>query len=93
MTEQDRPDDQTSDPRLDAIVARMSRLVDVEYIPTWLDTPLRPLGDVSPRAMFARGDAAAVEALVEELETGLATEQIYRGDQSPEEFLADPRTA
>ena len=41
---------------LSAIVERLARVIDPEYIPDWLHKPVPALGDEKPTGLLARGE-------------------------------------
>ena len=51
-----------------AIVDRLSRTMDAEYIPLWLNKPLLALGDERPLIALGQGRYKEVSRLVAELE-------------------------
>jgi hypothetical protein len=53
---------------LSAIVERLARVMQPEYIPVWLTKPLEALDDEKPIELIARGDYARVARLVSSLE-------------------------
>lgn len=54
---------------LSAMVERLSWVVDSEYIPVWLHTPVAALDGEKPRAVLARGDHSQLSRLISELES------------------------
>lgn len=54
---------------LSAMVERLSRVVDPEYIPLWLHKPVVTLGDEKPIDVLARGDYRRLSRLISELES------------------------
>ena len=58
---------------LSALVERLARVMDPDYIGVWLHKPLRPLGDDKPIDVLARGDYRRLSALVAELESPVAS--------------------
>lgn len=53
---------------LSALVERLARVVEAEYIPVWLTKPLEALDDEKPIDLIARGDYVRVARLVSSLE-------------------------
>jgi transcriptional regulator with XRE-family HTH domain len=54
---------------LSALVERLARVMDHEYLPIWLHKPVPALGDDKPLDVLARGDYRQLSALVAELES------------------------
>ena len=52
-----------------AIVDRLSRTMDEQYVPLWLNKPLAALGDERPLVALGEGRYKDVSRLVAELET------------------------
>jgi transcriptional regulator with XRE-family HTH domain len=53
---------------LSAIVERLPRVMDAEYIPVWLSKPIEALDDDKPLDVIARGEYRRVARLISELE-------------------------
>lgn len=53
---------------LSAIVDRLPRVMDAEYIPVWLTKPIEALDDEKPIDVIARGEYRRVARLLSELE-------------------------
>ena len=53
---------------LSAVVERLARVVDDEYIPVWLTKPIEALDDEKPIDLIRRGQYRRVAALVSSLE-------------------------
>ena len=53
---------------LSAIVDRLARVVEPEYIPVWLTKPVEALGDDKPIDLIKRGQYKAVARIVSSLE-------------------------
>jgi len=53
---------------LSAIVERLARVVEAEYIPVWLNKPVPALGDDKPLEVLSEGGYRRVARLVSELE-------------------------
>ena len=58
---------------LSAIVERLLRVIDPEYVPVWLNKPLQALGDRKPIDLIARGHYRRVARLVSALEDPVAS--------------------
>jgi transcriptional regulator with XRE-family HTH domain len=58
---------------LSALVERLARVIDAEYIPVWLHKPVPALDDDKPLDVLARGDYRAVSRLVAALESPVAS--------------------
>jgi transcriptional regulator with XRE-family HTH domain len=58
---------------LSALVSRLLRVVDAEYIPVWMTKPIEALDDEKPIDVLARGDYRRVAAVVRGLEHPGAT--------------------
>jgi len=58
---------------LSAIVDRLARVMDSEYIPVWMTKPLEVLDDEKPLDLIRRGEYRRVAALISELEDPGAT--------------------
>lgn len=54
---------------LSALVERLSRVMDPEYLPLWLHKPVPALGDEKPRDVLAQGEYRRLSAVVGELES------------------------
>ncbi len=54
---------------LSAIVERLARVVDPDYIPVWLRKPVVALGDEKPLDVLARGEYRRLSRLISELES------------------------
>jgi hypothetical protein len=62
----------TSSPReveLSAILERLARVIEPEYIPVWLDTPVPALGDQKPIELVARGEWQPLRKVIAGLES------------------------
>jgi transcriptional regulator with XRE-family HTH domain len=53
---------------LSEIADRLTRVMDPEYIPVWLNRPIEALDDDKPVELLARGDYRRVAQLIAELE-------------------------
>ncbi|MFL5953788.1 MAG: hypothetical protein ACJ76I_06745 [Gaiellaceae bacterium] len=53
---------------LAALVARLARVMDADYIPVWLSKPIEALDDEKPLDLIARGDYRFVSAALRNLE-------------------------
>lgn len=53
---------------LSALVERLARVMEPDYIPVWLTKPLKALDDKKPIELIARGDYLRVARLVSSLE-------------------------
>ena len=53
---------------LSALVERLARVMEPDYIPVWLTKPLEALDDEKPIELVARGDYVRVARLVASLE-------------------------
>ena len=53
---------------LSAVVERLARVMDPEYIPVWLTKPVEALDDEKPIELIRRGEYRAVAQLVSSLE-------------------------
>lgn len=53
---------------LSAIVDRLPRVMDADYIPVWLTRPVEALGDDKPIDVIARGEYRRVARVISELE-------------------------
>jgi uncharacterized protein (DUF2384 family) len=53
---------------LSALVNRLLRVMDPEYIPVWLTKPIEALDDEKPLDLIARGDYRRVSAVLRNLE-------------------------
>jgi transcriptional regulator with XRE-family HTH domain len=53
---------------LSALVSRLTRLVDADYIPVWMTKPIEALDDEKPIDVLARGEYPRVAAVVRALE-------------------------
>ncbi len=53
---------------LSALVHRLARVMDADYIPIWLKTPVRALDDEKPIDLIAGGEYRRVSKLVAALE-------------------------
>jgi uncharacterized protein (DUF2384 family) len=53
---------------LSAIVNRLTRVMEPEYIPTWMTKPIEALENEKPLDVIARGEYRYVSALVRNLE-------------------------
>jgi len=58
---------------LSALVERLARVVEPEYLSIWLHKPIPALADDTPLDVLARGDYRRVSALVAELEFPVAS--------------------
>src|SRR5580765_3145338 len=54
---------------LSAMVERLARVMDEEYIPVWLHKPLPALGDEKPIDLLAQGEWRRVARVISELES------------------------
>jgi hypothetical protein len=54
---------------LSAVVERLSRVIDADYVPVWLRKPVPALGDEKPLDVLARGDYKRLSRLISELES------------------------
>lgn len=54
---------------LSALVERLARVMDPEYLPIWLHKPVAALDDSKPIDVLANGDYRRLSALVAELES------------------------
>ena len=54
---------------LSAMVERLARVMDPDYIPVWLRKPAAALGDDKPLDVLARGDYRRLSRLISELES------------------------
>ena len=54
---------------LAAIVERLARVIDPDYIPVWLHKPVPALGDEKPIELLARGEWQPVVRVISELES------------------------
>ncbi|MGH3147014.1 MAG: hypothetical protein ACRDTR_14560 [Rubrobacter sp.] len=54
---------------LSAVVERLSRVIDADYIPVWLRKPVVALDDEKPLDVLARGDYRRLSRLISELES------------------------
>jgi transcriptional regulator with XRE-family HTH domain len=54
---------------LSALVERLSRVIEPEYIPVWLHKPIGALGDDKPLDVLAEGDYRRLSRLISELES------------------------
>ncbi len=54
---------------LSALVERLARVLDPEYLPIWLRKPVPALGDDKPLDLLAGGEYRRLSALVAELES------------------------
>ena len=54
---------------LSALVERLARVMDPEFLPLWLHKPVPALGDDKPLDVLARGDYRRVSTLVAEMES------------------------
>ncbi len=54
---------------LAAVVDRLVRVMDPEYVPLWMHKPVPALDDEKPIDVLARGDYRRLSALVAELES------------------------
>lgn len=54
---------------LSALVERLARLIDPEYIPVWLHKPMAALGDEKPIDLLGRGEWQPVARLISGLES------------------------
>jgi uncharacterized protein (DUF2384 family) len=57
---------------LSAIVERLLRVMDPEYIPVWLNKPIPALDDEKPLDLISRGDYRRVAEIISELEEPVA---------------------
>src|SRR2546423_8350600 len=57
---------------LSALVSRLTRLVDADYIPVWMTKPIEALDDEKPIDVLARGEYPRVAAVVRALEHPVA---------------------
>jgi uncharacterized protein (DUF2384 family) len=53
---------------LSAVVERLARVMDAEYIPVWLTKPVEALDDEKPIELIRRGEYRAVARLVSTLQ-------------------------
>ena len=53
---------------LSAVVDRLARVMDAEYIPVWMSKPLEALDDEKPLDLIRRGEYRRVTAVISELE-------------------------
>jgi transcriptional regulator with XRE-family HTH domain len=53
---------------LSALVSRLTRVVDADYIPVWMTKPVEALDDEKPIDLLARGEYRRVAAVVRALE-------------------------
>jgi len=53
---------------LSAVVERLARVMDADYIPVWLSKPVEALGDEKPIELLRRGEYQPVMQLVSSLE-------------------------
>ena len=53
---------------LSALVSRLTRVVDADYIPVWMTKPAEALDDEKPIDVLARGEYRQVAAAVRALE-------------------------
>lgn len=51
-----------------ALVSRLARVVDADYIPVWMTKPIEALDDEKPIDVLARGEYRRVAAVVRALE-------------------------
>jgi hypothetical protein len=51
------------------ILERLARVIDPDYVPVWLDTPIPALGGEKPSDLLARGDVQPVLQVISELES------------------------
>ena len=58
---------------LAALVERLARVIDPEYVAFWLNKPVPALGDEKPLDVLAAGGYRQVSALVAELESPVAS--------------------
>lgn len=58
---------------LAAIVERLLRVMEAEYIPLWMNKPIEALDDEKPLEMVARGEYRRVARLVSALEEPVAS--------------------
>ncbi len=54
---------------LSAMVDRLARVMDPDYIPVWMRKPVAALGDDKPLDVLARGDYRRLSRLISELES------------------------
>lgn len=54
---------------LSALVERLARVMEAEYVPVWMHKPIPALGDDKPLDVLARGEYRRLSALVAELES------------------------
>ena len=54
---------------LSAIVDRLTRVIDPDYIPVWIVKPIPALGDEKPIDVIARGDYRDVARVISALES------------------------
>lgn len=54
---------------LSAVVERLSRVMDADYIPVWLYKPVGALEDEKPIDLLSRGEYRRVARLISELES------------------------
>jgi len=54
---------------LSAMVERLARVMDPDYIPVWMHKPVAALGDDKPLDVLARGDYRKLSRLISELES------------------------
>lgn len=54
---------------LSGIVERLQGVVEAEYIPVWINKPIRALGDRKPIDLIAKGQYRDVARLISELES------------------------
>jgi hypothetical protein len=54
---------------LSAILERLARVIEPEYIPLWLDTPVPALGDQKPIDLVARREWQPLEEMIAGLES------------------------
>jgi transcriptional regulator with XRE-family HTH domain len=54
---------------LSAVVERLVRVIDAEYIPVWLRKPVVALDDEKPLDMLARGEYRRLSRVISELES------------------------
>ena len=53
---------------LSALVSRLARVIDADYIPVWMTKPIEALDDEKPIDVLARGEYRRVAAVVRGLE-------------------------
>jgi transcriptional regulator with XRE-family HTH domain len=58
---------------LSALVERLERIIQPEYIPVWLRKPVPALDDEKPLDLIGRGDYRRVARLISELEATTAS--------------------